>query len=130
MSPDTLATFLILLSALLHAIVNALVKTSDDGLLTRGCMNAMALVVALPFLIFVPAPTPQLWPLLIAATLVHGLYPFFLVAAYRHGDLSAVLPLARAGGASGRPLWPWFVVAGLVLLLIERWRGLDAGRRP
>ncbi len=95
MSTTTLATFLILLSALLHAVVNALVKTSDDGLLTRGCMNATALVVALPLLAFVSAPTPQLWPLLIAATLVHGLYPFFLVAAYRHGDLSAVLPLAR-----------------------------------
>ena len=95
MLTSTLATVLILLSALLHAVVNAHVKTSDDGLLTRGCMNATAFLVALPFLAFVPAPTPQLWPLLIAATLVHGLYPFFLVAAYRHGDLSAVLPLAR-----------------------------------
>ena len=51
--------------------------------------------------------------------------------AVDRGDRSvAVLPLERARGASGRPLWPWFVVAGLVLLLIERWRGLDAGRRP
>ena len=95
MSPDTLATCLILLSALLHAVVNALVKTSDDGLLTRGCMNATAFVVSLPLLAWVAPPTPQMWPLLMAATLIHGLYPFFLVAAYRHGDLSAVLPLAR-----------------------------------
>ncbi len=95
MTASVLATCLILLSALLHAIVNALVKTSDDGLLTRGCMNATAFAVTLPFLAFVPPPTPQLWPLLIAATLVHGLYAFFLAAAYRHGDLSAVMPLAR-----------------------------------
>ena len=46
MAPSTLAIPLILLSALLHAIVNAIVKTSDDGLLTRGCMNAMAFAVA------------------------------------------------------------------------------------
>lgn len=50
--------------------------------------------------------------------------------AVDHGDRNvAVLPLARSRAASGRPLWPWFVVAGLVLLLIERWRGLDVGRR-
>src|SRR5688500_4850009 len=95
MSAAVLATLLILLSALLHAVVNALVKTSDDGLLTRGCMNATALAVSLPLIAWVPPPTTQLWPLLIAATLVHGLYPFFLAAAYRHGDLSSMFPVAR-----------------------------------
>ena len=90
-----LATVLILISAALHAVVNALVKSSDDGLLTRGCMNATALVVAAPFTLFVPLPAAELWKLLFIATLVHGLYPFFLVGAYRYGDLSAVFPLAR-----------------------------------
>ncbi len=95
MSINALATLLILLSAVLHAAVNALVKTSDDGLLTRGCMNAMAFIVSLPFLAFVPSPPPEVWFILIASMLVHGLYPFFLVGAYRAGDLSAMLPLAR-----------------------------------
>jgi len=95
MSVNALATVLILLSAVLHAAVNALVKTSDDGLLTRGCMNAMAFVVSLPFLAFVPAPSTEVWFILIASMLIHGLYPFFLVGAYRAGDLSAMLPLAR-----------------------------------
>ena len=117
MTTHALATFLILLSALLHAVVNALVKASDDGLLTRGCMNATALVVSLPLLAWVPAPTPQMWPLLIAATLVHGLYPFLLVAAYRHGDLSAVLPLARGVAPLGvAVLAAWFAVEPLTPL--------------
>ena len=73
MSTDALATLLILLSALRHAVVNALFKLSDDGLLTRGCMNATALLVSLPLIALVPAPSSELWPVLIAATLIHGL---------------------------------------------------------
>jgi drug/metabolite transporter (DMT)-like permease len=110
MAPEVLATILILVSALLHAVVNAIVKASDDGLLTRGCMNATALVVAAPFAFFVPWPTEDLWRILILAMLVHGLYPFFLVAAYRYGDLSAVFPLARGTA----PLGVAFLAAALV----------------
>ena len=101
MSVNALATLLILLSAVLHAAVNALVKTSDDGLLTRGCMNAMAFIVSLPFLAFVPLPSAAVWFILLASMLVHGLYPFFLVSAYRAGDLSAMLPLARGTSPLG-----------------------------
>lgn len=101
MSPDAAATLLILLSALLHAVVNAIVKTSDDGLLTRGCMNATALAVAAPCAFFVSWPSGELWQILILAMLVHGLYPFFLVGAYRYGDLSAVFPVARGSAPLG-----------------------------
>ncbi len=101
MSVNALAMSLVLLSAVLHAAVNALVKTSDDGLLTRGCMNATAFVVSLPFLAFVPAPSAEVWFILIASMLVHGLYPFFLVGAYCAGDLSAMLPLARGTSPLG-----------------------------
>src|SRR5450759_2279213 len=95
MTPDVLATVLILLSAVLHAVVNAIVKISDDALLTRGCMNATALAVSAPLAFFVPWPSAELWGILFIAMLVHGLYPFFLVGAYGHGDLSAVFPVAR-----------------------------------
>jgi drug/metabolite transporter (DMT)-like permease len=100
-SPDTTATLLILFSALLHAVVNAIVKSSDDGLLTRGCMNAMALAVAAPFVFLVSWPSPELWGILVLAMLIHGLYPFFLVGAYRDSDLSAVFPVARGTAPLG-----------------------------
>lgn len=90
-----LATTLILSSALLHAIVNTLIKVSGDGLITRGGMNAVACVTAVPFLVVVPLPSSDLWLLLVLSVLVHALYPFFLVEAYRTGDLSVVFPLAR-----------------------------------
>lgn len=89
------AIVLILTSALLHAVVNALVKVSEDGLLARGFMNATAFVFAVPFVAFVPVPAADQWKLLGLAVAVHGLYPFFLVTAYRHGDLSITYPVAR-----------------------------------
>jgi drug/metabolite transporter (DMT)-like permease len=90
-----LATALILLSALLHAIVNTLVKISGDGLITRGCMNAIACLITMPLLLLVPLPDASLWPLLLVSVLIHALYPFFLVESYRHGDLNKVFPLIR-----------------------------------
>lgn len=90
-----LALALILASAFIHAVVNTLVKVSGDGLITRGCMNAVACTLALPMLWFVPLPDASMLPLLTVSVLVHALYPFFLVEAYRHGDLSVVFPLVR-----------------------------------
>jgi drug/metabolite transporter (DMT)-like permease len=110
-SPSTLAVVLVLASALLHAVVNALVKISDDALLTRGCMNAVALAVALPLLPFVLPPGREMWAVLGVAVAVHGLYPFFVVAAYRHGDLSVAFPVARGVVPLG--------VAGLSLLFTD-----------
>src|SRR5258706_6694860 len=116
MNTDSLqlaGTALIVLSALLHAIVNSLIKTSDDGLITRGCMNAVALITAVPFVIVVPFPDRSLWLLLAVSVLIHGLYPFFLVEAYRVGDLSAAFPLARGSA-------PLFVVLFAVFILGQR----------
>jgi drug/metabolite transporter (DMT)-like permease len=114
MAPEALATVLILASAMLHAVVNALVKISDDGLLTRGCMNAVAFLVALPFIAAVPPPDASLWVILIAAMLVHGLYPFFLAGAYRHSDLSVAFPVARGITPLGVALLAWLVLGSTV----------------
>jgi drug/metabolite transporter (DMT)-like permease len=95
MTASTAATVLMLGSAFLHAVVNALVKISADGLLTRGYMNAVACLVALPALLFVGLPSPDQWRILAISLPVHALYPFVLVAAYRHGDLSATYPVSR-----------------------------------
>ncbi|MDZ4799043.1 MAG: DMT family transporter [Bryobacteraceae bacterium] len=145
MAPEALATVLILASAMLHAIVNALVKISDDGLLTRGCMNAVAFFIALPFITVVPLPDASLWMILIAAMLVHGLYPFFLAGAYRHSDLSVAFPVARGITPLGVVLLAWLVLgstlstgkllgicllsAGIAAFALERFHPSDPGHR-
>lgn len=97
MQENLLASGLVLVSAVLHAGANVFIKTSDDGLITRGCMNALACIMALPFLFLVSLPDADLWRLLGISVIIHALYPFFLVKAYRAGDLSAMYPIARGG---------------------------------
>lgn len=63
--------------------------------MSRGCMNGFAFCIAFPFLWFVPPPDLGLARILLLSVLIHGLYPFFLVEAYRNSDLSHAFPIAR-----------------------------------
>jgi uncharacterized membrane protein len=47
---------------------------------------------------FVPVPPAAAWPYLVASFLIHNFYYFFLLKAYRWGDLSHVYPIARGLG--------------------------------
>ena len=93
---STIVVLAVLLSALLHASWNALVKGGNDRWLTSGMIGGFggigALLVALLFL-----PMPQLhhWPWLIGSGALHAAYFIFLVNAYAHGDLGKVYPIAR-----------------------------------
>lgn len=97
---------LVLLAAVLHASWNALVKVGKDRLLTMTVIMGVGLfsVVLLPF---VQAPARESWLYLFLSVVIHGGYYFFLIQAYRVGDLSHVYPIARgaapllvAGGAA------------------------------
>lgn len=94
---------------MLHAVTNALIKTSGDPLITRGFMSAVAAAAMLPLLAFVDPPGPEAWPILLASVPVHTAYSFLIAAAYRRGDLSAVFPVARGISPLG--------VAALALLV-------------
>lgn len=111
---EILASLLILGSALVHAVVNTLIKVSADPLLVRGCMNGVALCIALLCAPFVSMPGVDLWPILALSTLIHGLYPYVLVAAYRRADLSIAYPLARGS-------------APLFVMLVDGWISGPAG---
>lgn len=103
-----LATALVLIAAVLHAVWNTLVKFSGERLLVIASMDAVALVFALLTLGFVTPPALSIWPWLIASALFELLYRALLIKAYRVGDLGLVYPLMR--GLS--PL----VVLGLTLV--------------
>lgn len=85
----------VLLAALLHASWNAMIKGGRDVLLDTAAIVAGAGVVALPFLFVVPLPAPASWPYLIGSVATHVAYYYFMVNAYRTGDLSLVYPLMR-----------------------------------
>ncbi len=87
--------FLVLVAALVHAAWNAVVKASGERLLTFTAIQATGTVLGCLAAPVVGLPEPDVWPFLLLSTVVHNAYYVLLLAAYRHGDLSEVYPVAR-----------------------------------
>jgi drug/metabolite transporter (DMT)-like permease len=98
---DPLVFGLIAGAAVLHVTWNVLVKTSGDPLRAASVGMALGAVVLTPiatvgwFAIGQPAIPPQAVALGIGSGVFEAIYVVVLSAAYRHGDLSIVYPLAR-----------------------------------
>lgn len=103
-----LATTLVLIAAVLHATWNTLVKFSAERLLVIAAMDTVALLIAVPLVLFVDVPPADIWPWLLASAGFELLYRVLLIRAYQVGDLGLVYPLMRG-------LSP-VVVLGLTLL--------------
>ncbi|NOV22868.1 hypothetical protein E5S69_04865 [Cupriavidus necator] len=90
-----LAFAAVMLSALMHASWNAIVKIGGDRLSSMALIDTFCLLVALPFLFLVHPPAPQVWPFLLATVALEVVYKLSLVAAYNRGDFSQAYPLMR-----------------------------------
>lgn len=95
---DLTVVALILLSALLHASWNAIVKAEGDRLIGFAIVQGTGLVLALIALPFVEVPVAAAWPYLLLSVCIHYCYYYTLLSAYAHGDLSHVYPIARGLG--------------------------------
>ena len=95
MSVATFSIILILISAISHALVGALMKRSDDKLVLRGILGATALVISLPFALMLPFPPWEVWQIMIIGVSVHFIYQFAQAAAFTKGDMSVVYPIMR-----------------------------------
>src|SRR6056297_595164 len=83
---QTLALWLALLAALLHAIFGALQKGRHDPWMSRGAIDASYGLMAAPFALFVvPWPEPHMWPIFAGAFVIHALYKWAALASYRRG---------------------------------------------
>ena len=92
---DSSVVALILVSALLHAGWNTLVKLKGDPLIMLASIAATATLWTLPTLAVVPFPAAEVWPYLLLSMILHTLYNLLLFAGYKHGDLGQVYPIAR-----------------------------------
>lgn len=86
---------LILLSALMHAGWNFLVKRGRDGQLDTVGFSIGCSLIAACLLPFFALPDPGCYPWLAATLVVHVAYFLTLAEAYRHADLSLAYPLMR-----------------------------------
>jgi len=84
-----------LVTAAMHAAWNLFVKGDTDKLSALTAMMAGGGLLFTPVAFLVPAPAPASWPFIALSITTHVGYYVFLLAAYRHGDLSLVYPIAR-----------------------------------
>jgi drug/metabolite transporter (DMT)-like permease len=106
------ALALILLSAVVHAVVNLLTKRADDPYAIRLLIGVFSAVLVAPFLFLVPLPHGLAVWLLFGTAAVHALYELLLVKSYESAAFSAVYPVARGTG-------PVFTAIGAIVILHE-----------
>lgn len=85
----------VLAAALMHALWNAIVKSSSSKFLDTMMVAIVPGMLALFTVPFLPVPEPASWPWLIASVAIHFLYYLAVAGALRYGDLSHVYPLMR-----------------------------------
>lgn len=100
----------VLIGALLHASWNAIVKAGGDKLNSTVLVASGSALIALPFLVLLPAPARESWPYLAASTVVQVLYFTLVANAYRLADMSLAYPLMRGSAPA------LVAIAGTVLL--------------
>lgn len=95
MSSSLFPVALCLLSAITVAATNLFVKRGGDVLSTRMIVSIAMMLSVVPFVPFVPMPTPAIWGALAISVVVHWFYQFAMIRALHRGDLSLVFPVMR-----------------------------------
>lgn len=108
----TLALWLALLAAVLHAFFGALQKGKFDPWTSRTAIDGTYALFALPFLFLVPFPEPHVWPLFAIAWVIHVGYKMAQAATYVAGAYMVVYPVVRG-------ISPVFTVIGAGILFGE-----------
>lgn len=98
MEPSTLATVLILTSAALHAVWNAMVKRSPDKMATMVFISGWGGLLYLPLIPLAPLPDASMMAFIAASTAIHLVYQLSLTRALDVGELTFVYPIARGLG--------------------------------
>lgn len=119
----SLALWLALSAAFLHAVFGALQKGRHDPWLSRGAIDASYGLMAAPFALFVvPWPESHMWPIFAGAWVIHVAYKVLQALAYTKGSYTVVYPVVRGTGSL-------FAVVGAYLLFdevftIAQWGGV------
>ncbi|MDO9489783.1 MAG: DMT family transporter [Sphingomonadaceae bacterium] len=94
MSATDLAFSLILASGMIHAVVNAILKSGRDKMAGRALIDGSSALFALPIALLSPLPHGA-WSWLFGSAAIHLVYLYALVRAFQAADFSAAYPVAR-----------------------------------
>ena len=86
---------LVILAAFLHAVWNALVKNEENKYLAVTAIVLGHVPASILIILLTPAPSVESIPFIILSALLHIGYEWYLLSAYRFGDLTKVYPIAR-----------------------------------
>ena len=92
---ETSIFLVVLFSAFLHAVWNAVIRASGDRFESMLLLTITQGLMGVSMALFMPLPKAEVWLWLVGAGILHSGYKMFLSAAYKHGDLSRVYPIAR-----------------------------------
>ena len=90
--------FAVILAALLHAIWNGMVKGFEDKVISVSAIVFGHVPIAILVMLFLPLPTLESVPYIILSAIIHQGYQYYLISAYKIGDLTRVYPVARGSG--------------------------------
>ena len=90
--------FLVLFATFMHAVWNGMVKNHPDKAVAVASIVFGHIPLAIVAIIFLPAPTIECIPYIVASAIVHQGYQWYLLSAYKIGDLTKVYPIARGFG--------------------------------
>ena len=111
---DTNVFLIVLLATIIHAVWNGMVKNHPDKAVAVAAIVFGHIPLALVAIIFLPAPTIDCIPYIVASAIVHQGYQWYLLSAYQIGDFTKVYPIARGFGPLVATLIS-ILVLGLIL---------------
>ena len=90
--------FLVLFATVMHAVWNGMVKNHPDKAVAVASIVFGHAPLAIIAIIFLPVPSKECIPFIIASAIIHQGYQWYLLSAYQIGDLTKVYPIARGFG--------------------------------
>ena len=108
----------VMLAAILHSGWNGMVKKHKDKVISVSAIVFGHVPMAIVVILFVPLPTIESVPYIILSALIHQGYQWYLISAYKIGDLTKVYPIARGTG----PIIATLISIGLLGVLIEKFQ--------
>ena len=106
---------IVLLATFMHAVWNGMVKNHPDKAVAVAAIVFGHIPLAIIAIIFLPVPTIDCIPYILASAIVHQGYQWYLLSAYQIGDLTKVYPIARGFG----PLVATFISILILGLLLK-----------
>jgi drug/metabolite transporter (DMT)-like permease len=118
---------LLLLSAVLHASWNLLLKGAGDKVLATFWTSVLGALIFAPALLFTGLPPREVWGLLLLSSAIEVAYLLTLSHAYRDHEFSLVYPIARGTAPALLAVWSMLLLrespsgpglAGLAMIVL------------